>query len=1141
VLPVLAAFTASAACGSSTRRHFGGGDAGSDPGADVPSTDIACVFNTPAENALISASAVSNVPLQVTVTDPRKHKDTIGVVIQTSKGTGTSTLVAGAAVGTSGVYSVSVPLKVADGDWVIVATIDDPDDSSREVTCQQDVTVDTTAPTITPTTAPADKTSFIGDLKLGYALDDKGSGIVAAKIEVSGQTAAGDAVAVAPDPFWTFSPAQPVGHIDTGAGSGALVLSTADLVALKIATVTVVVSATDLAGNSSSATFTPRFIAEPEFNLGEHAALAAPATVIAPVALAGLSRDGLVIGGKAGAAVWQRTDPGVLEKVQDLVAADPRTKAPAPPVVLVRTANMDQDAQGTVDVVLVTTNDSANGCKGTDPATGKPVAAPSCIRIFTQAAGSTLPVFTEIAQIPLQVPVQAMDLGLLNLDSYPDIAVALVSPDGRTLGLSMSVVATDGSVSWSPIEPDGVYGGLASPATVAIGKFDDLTTGAKAAVRDVLMTEPGTDAVTVFPVDPTSGVPSAGQDSPLQCPVCGGDTQVTSLTLAAGTQLVHAKNTSDVAVLADSAQNLLLAVQWSRHGGPNETVGTIVAPLPTGPAPVALPTGVKPVALAVADIDGDGTVDVAVLDAGSDMAQVYWGDTSYTLDAGPALLTDDTPLQIVLADVDGDGHPDVVVLDLAGDQVSMFPYVAKRQFQANAMVPFTGATLNTMVAGNFTVAKVAKGPNAIDLAVLETTNGGQSVTVIPWNSDWGLPLGTFSPGHTQTWSADNEHDPLSNMTGLIVADVDLNGYDDLIIPSGVAAAANAPYVCGCHNNTLPPAANQWTVGIVRMKAQVAGTTYQATFQGCNLGGSPQIAAVADFWDTPGTAARIPDIVVAAQFPTATTPPTTELRLQTFTGVNSFTETTVTNATTKKNECTTTPFFQQPGPGARDPIVSAANPPSGLVPAVLRTSKDPTDLLVVRSQNLDFLALLNTGNDGVFNPTSPVNSPLIDTPLAGTEAGSPKAIAAAQMDLNETMPDVVVLLERDVAIYWATVGTTAAGTPAPVYATYTLLDHGSLDWAPVDFALADMNGDGLADIVVLNGHNHSVYVFLNLSGEKFQVPPVTDRNLVLPTGLEPIHLVVTDLDADGCPDVATLDAGGQSVTLLRNSLCPKVSP
>jgi len=32
------------------------------------------------------------------------------------------------------------------------------------------------------------------------------------------------------------------------------------------------------------------------------------------------------------------------------------------------------------------------------------------------------------------------------------------------------------------------------------------------------------------------------------------------------------------------------------------------------------------------------------------------------------------------------------------------------------------------------------------------------------------------------------------------------------------------------------------------------------------------------------------------------------------------------------------------------------------------------------------------------------------------------------------------------------------------------------------------------------------------------------------------MTVDDLDADGCPDIATLDETGRTITVLRNFLC-----
>ena len=85
--------------------------------------------------------------------------------------------------------------------------------------------------------------------------------------------------------------------------------------------------------------------------------------------------------------------------------------------------------------------------------------------------------------------------------------------------------------------------------------------------------------------------------------------------------------------------------------------------------------------------------------------------------------------------------------------------------------------------------------------------------------------------------------------------------------------------------------------------------------------------------------------------------------------------------------------------------------------------------------------------------------------------------------------------------------------------------------PFDVVSADFNGDGIPDLAVTNYSNPKpchVSVMLGNGDGTFQ-PPVEFR-----VGVSPWQLVVADFTRDGKPDIATINGGDSTITILLNT-------
>ena len=78
------------------------------------------------------------------------------------------------------------------------------------------------------------------------------------------------------------------------------------------------------------------------------------------------------------------------------------------------------------------------------------------------------------------------------------------------------------------------------------------------------------------------------------------------------------------------------------------------------------------------------------------------------------------------------------------------------------------------------------------------------------------------------------------------------------------------------------------------------------------------------------------------------------------------------------------------------------------------------------------------------------------------------------------------------------------------------------------AIADVDGDGLPDLVIADQESNTVGVLLNLGSGVF-----ADKVDLVPGSTRPTFVAVGDLDGDGHPDVATANSGTWTFSLYRN--------
>jgi hypothetical protein len=254
-------------------------------------------------------------------------------------------------------------------------------------------------------------------------------------------------------------------------------------------------------------------------------------------------------------------------------------------------------------------------------------------------------------------------------------------------------------------------------------------------------------------------------------------------------------------------------------------------------APVGINTGPLPTGLAVGQFTSDGNLDVAVGSASGDDVTVFLGHGDGTFNNAPALPAGAGAVSIASGDFNGDGIPDLVTANSHNDTVSVFLGNGDGTFQAPVNygvghAPFfvttadlTGNGIDDLIVTNegsgtlsvllgngdgtfqpalairpvgisfFTPVSVAvghfDGDGIPDLAVANDSGAQASVVIFDGNGD-----GTFQQGQNIPFGN------LSNLGRLAVADVNLDGKDDVLLPADSANGGGVEVLLGNGNGTF---------------------------------------------------------------------------------------------------------------------------------------------------------------------------------------------------------------------------------------------------------------------------------------------------------------------------------------------------
>lgn len=190
----------------------------------------------------------------------------------------------------------------------------------------------------------------------------------------------------------------------------------------------------------------------------------------------------------------------------------------------------------------------------------------------------------------------------------------------------------------------------------------------------------------------------------------------------------------------------------------------------------------------------------------------------------------------------------------------------------------------------------------------------------------------------------------------------------------------------------------------------------------------------------------------------------------------------------------------PGPGS--PIATELGPVSVAVGDF--NGDGLPDLAVVNSSNNTVTVLLGSANGGFTAAGSPVS---VSAGSASVAAWNSSGLAVAN-----AMGNTVSVLE-----------SSANGSAFPAVAGSPF----AVGSKPAFAAVADFNGDGVSDLAIANSGDNTVTMLLGVATGGFAAAVGSP----FAVGSKPVSIAVADFNADYVPDLAIVNSGNNTVTVL----------
>jgi len=547
-----------------------------------------------------------------------------------------------------------------------------------------------------------------------------------------------------------------------------------------------------------------------------------------------------------------------------------------------------------------------------------------------------------------------------------------------------------------------------------------------------------------------------------------------------------------------------------------------------GPTPYAVGGAGYSTALVTGDFAGNGRTDLAITKTSPDDVQVVLSNNDGTFSSPSVvdLTRSETPL---VADLNGDGAPDVSVVDAAGEIL----FRAGRPGEPGSFA---------------SPVEVNPGDPSRGIAFVPSSEFGPLLASVDANDNAISIFSVRSAGFVLVATLATGSEPAQ----ILAADLDGNGVSDLIVRN--AGDGTLSVFPGDGNGWfLPPIV--LPVGVGASDVQVADLQQDGLL---DIVYSDRLAGEVGVLVNLGGGKFAPPILYRAGpgpygvTGTADPSPVTSLEGTSSVAAGIFTTGGLPSLVALDPGSNTLGLMSGLGGGSLSNPTSFPTPASGLVVrAVDFGGGGPDGLAVLTSQGL---LIYRSDGKGGFLPPTELN---VGFEPNGLTVADLNGDGKADLLVSNPLGDVLVLigngdgtfqpgqnLDQQVSLaVYAPNGTTPAAfifadqlTDQLVVQTVggvtTVLGNASTGLiAPGAVTLADLNNDGILDLIVANSGSNNVLVYPGLGNGAFG--PALNGGHGFFTGTDPAGITVADVNGDGRPDLIIANKGSDDVSILIN--------
>jgi len=547
---------------------------------------------------------------------------------------------------------------------------------------------------------------------------------------------------------------------------------------------------------------------------------------------------------------------------------------------------------------------------------------------------------------------------------------------------------------------------------------------------------------------------------------------------------------------------------------------TTGAAVPSFSAKTDFTTFSAPNFIALGDLNGDGKPDVAVTNGGDQKVSVFintttTGSAAPTFTAKTDFITGVIPRSVSIRDLNGDGKPDLAIPNYTPNTISI---LLNTTTIGSSTPTFTAKS--DFGIGNFPICAVTGDLNGDGLPDLASVNSGGGTISVLLNT---TTVGSLSP----SFSAKTDFAVGSSPIAISIGDFNADGKPDLATSNRTANTVSVLL------NTTTPGSSTPTF-TTQTEFIVGNSPYFTVVKDFNGDGKPDLAAVNNGSSTVSVLLNTTTLGVSpasfstkTDFTTGTQPGS--VQIGDFNGDGKPDMAAANNSSNSVSVLlnTTLPGNSTPTFSAGTDFTTGTSPNSVAISDLNGDGKP--DMAATNNFSNNVSVFLNTTTPGASTPTFTAKTDF-------TSASNPSSVSFGDFN-GDGKPDMAVTNYGSSTVS-VLLNTTTPGASTPTFTAKTDFTAGNF---PNSVSLVDFNGDGKRDMAVVNGGSPSeVSIFLNTTTPGASTPTFAPKYGITIGVFISNSISVGDFNGDGKPDVAAVVFITNSVSVFTNTTTPGAS-